>query len=342
MYSPSPVTRKDRVANWLARTGLLRMAEYLPQRECLVVMNHHRIGDGAATPYDSGVFSATAEALDRQLRFLKKRFRCLTLEETIAFVEGRTRLRGAGVLLTFDDGYLDNFQAAFPCLRSHGVQAVFFLPTRFIGAEYMTWWDSVAYMVKNANRRKFSIAYPAPADFDVDAEGLDTVLLRLFRTYKAPETQDGERFLAELSEITNCGPLPRERMFLNWEEARQMLHGGMAIGSHTHGHELLAKLTPERQLEEMTRSKQLIEQNLSAPCDSIAYPYGLTSSFTAKTVELAGAAGYRIGFSFFGGVNRRGSIHPRNVHRQAVLGGPKLEQFRMRALVAGITGEVDY
>ena len=257
MYSPSPVTRKDRVANWLARTGLLRMAEYLPQRECLVVMNHHRIGDGAATPYDSGVFSATAEALDRQLRFLKKRFRCLTLEETIAFVEGRTRLRGAGVLLTFDDGYLDNFQAAFPCLRSHGVQAVFFLPTRFIGAEYMTWWDSVAYMVKNANRRKFSIAYPAPADFDVDAEGLDTVLLRLFRTYKAPEMQDGERFLAELREIANCGPLPRERMFLNWEEARQMLHGGMAIGSHTHGHELLAKLTPERQLEEMTRSKQI-------------------------------------------------------------------------------------
>jgi len=342
MYSPAPVTKKHRVANWLASSGLLRLAEYLPQRECLVVMNHHRIGDATTSDYDPGVFSATQEALDEQLRFLKKRFQCLTLEEAIAFVEGRTRLRRAGVLLTFDDGYLDNFQAAFPSLRSHGVQGVFFLPTRFIGSEEMTWWDRVAYMVKKARRPKFTISYPAPAGFDVAVEGLEVVLLRLFRTYKASEMQDSERFLNELHEATDCGPLPRERMFLNWEEARQMLRGGMAIGSHTHGHELLAKLTPERQLEEMATSKKLIEQNLAAPCESIAYPYGLTSSFTAKTVELAGAAGYRAGFSFFGGVNRRGSINPRNIYRQAVMGGPQLAHFRMRALVAGITGGVEY
>ena len=154
--------------------------------------------------------------------------------------------------------------------------------------------------------------------------------------------QDAERFLGELREAVDCGPLPRERMFLNWEEAHQMLRGGMAFGSHTHGHELLAKLTRERQLEEMAVSKQLIEQNLAIPCESIAYPYGLTSSFTATTMELAGTAGYRIGFSFFGGVNRRGATNPLNVYRQAVGGGPKLARFRMRVLAAAITGSVEY
>jgi hypothetical protein len=197
-------------------------------------------------------------------------------------------------------------------------------------------------MVKKANRRKFSMSYPAQADFDIASEGLDAVLVRLFRTYKAPEMQDAERFLEELREITGCGSIPRERMFLNWEEARQMSRGGMAFGSHTHGHELLAKLTPERQTEEMTLSKQSIEQNLGIPCESIAYPYGMASSFTARTMELAGAAGYRIAFSFFGGVNRRGTTNPKNVYRQAVMGGPRLSRFRMRVLAAAITGQVEY
>src|SRR5438067_9125828 len=106
MYSHDRVTKKNRLANWLASSGLLRLGEYLPRRDCLIVMNHHRIGDGA-TEYDSGGFGATAEALDLQLEFLKRCFRCVTLQEAIAFVEGRTRFGSTGVLLTFDDGYLD-------------------------------------------------------------------------------------------------------------------------------------------------------------------------------------------------------------------------------------------
>src|SRR5438874_12586198 len=66
MHFPGRVSKKDRLANWLASTGLLRLGEYLPRRDCLIVMNHHRIGDGA-TEYDSGSFGASAEALDLQL-----------------------------------------------------------------------------------------------------------------------------------------------------------------------------------------------------------------------------------------------------------------------------------
>ena len=74
MYAPGPLTKRHRLAEWLGSAGLLRAAEWLPRRECLVVMNHHRIGDARKTPYDPGVFSATPEALEQQVRFLKRCF----------------------------------------------------------------------------------------------------------------------------------------------------------------------------------------------------------------------------------------------------------------------------
>src|SRR6185437_9715531 len=170
MYA-GPVSKRDRLAGWLAASGLLRLAEYLPQRECLVVVNYHRVGDREATPYDPGVYSATPELFEEQIRFLRRRLRPVTLEEAAAFLAGRLRLGRAGVLVTFDDGYLDNYTTAFPLLRRHGVPAVFFLPTAFIGTGRLAWWDAIAYLVKHGPPR-FAVEYPAPAAFDVAAEGL--------------------------------------------------------------------------------------------------------------------------------------------------------------------------
>jgi peptidoglycan/xylan/chitin deacetylase (PgdA/CDA1 family) len=330
------VSKRDRLANWLASTGLLRLAERLPQQDCLIVLNYHRIGDRDASAYDPGVFDGTPEALDEHLGFVKKRFRCVGLEEALAFAEGRTSWRGAGVLVTFDDGYLDNYHAAFPCLQAHGIQGLFFLPTSFIATGEAPWWDRIAYMVKNSRRRQFSIGYPAPAEFDLDAEGLDRVLLRLFRTHKAPATTDGARLLAAIAEATGSGEVPRERLFFNWDEARRMLAGGMAFGSHTHTHALLAKLTREQQTEEMALSKRLIEQNLGIRCETLAYPYGLESSFTAETMETARETGYRAAFSYYGGVNRPGATAPRNIYRQPI--AETRARFRMRTLMAAVAG----
>src|ERR1043166_4490896 len=58
----------------------------------------------------------------------------------------------SSVLLTFDDGYLDNYTLAFPVLRSHGVQAVFFLPTAFIGTAHLPLWDVIGYVVRQTRK----------------------------------------------------------------------------------------------------------------------------------------------------------------------------------------------
>jgi len=260
-------SKREYAALWSARVGFTALLERLPQRPSLIVLNYHRIGNAEQTPYDPGTFSATATEFDQQISCLKKRFRLVTLEEAFSFAMGQVSLRHTCVLITFDDGYLDNYTQAFDILRAHGVQGVFFLPTYFIGTSHLPWWDVIAYIVKCSQQRQIRLEYPTKAVFDLDREDLHSVLRRILMFFKQPAVKDSQRFLWGLEEA--CGASrpgeSAERCFLSWQEAQEMQNAGMAFGSHTHSHEILSKLPDEQQYEELVHSRQILENHLKGP-----------------------------------------------------------------------------
>jgi peptidoglycan/xylan/chitin deacetylase (PgdA/CDA1 family) len=158
---------------------------YLPQYPQLSILNYHRIGDSVATPYDPSVFSTTAEEFDEQVAFLRGEFFMPALGEALAILDGQPVGRPA-VLVTFDDGYRDNFEIAFPILRRHGATTVFFLTTSFVEGGVLPWWDSIAWTLRNAARRRFRLDYPASREFDIDAQGLNAVHRAVLRCTKTP------------------------------------------------------------------------------------------------------------------------------------------------------------
>jgi peptidoglycan/xylan/chitin deacetylase (PgdA/CDA1 family) len=151
------------LARGLLWSGASFLLSQLPARDSLLVLNYHRIGNAEDDLFDPGVFSATAEQFDNQIAYLKRRLSLVTLDEALAFIDGtiKEKTRRCRVLITFDDGYLDNYEIAYPILRSHGAQGVFFLATGMVGSCELPWWDRIAYLVKTARRRRFSLRYPA-------------------------------------------------------------------------------------------------------------------------------------------------------------------------------------
>ncbi len=266
--------KREVIARLSALLGATSMIEMLPQRHRFVVLNYHRIGDPSQTPYDSGVFTTSAEGFDQQVGYLRRNFNMATLDE-ITEVAGGTASHGTSVLITFDDGYLDNYQVAFPILRSHGVQGVFFLPTAFIGTGQVPWWDMIAYILKHSRNPGIRLQYPEPANYDLARTSVLEVIDRVLATCKRNEVQT-DRLIADLERACDC-PRPAagaERCFLNWDEAREMKASGMAFGSHTHTHEILAKLPETRQQEELAVSREIMERELSCPVRTLAYPVG--------------------------------------------------------------------
>ena len=332
--------KRELLSRALFWSGASFLLSHLPARDSLLVLNYHRIGNPENDLFDPGVFSATADQFNDQVTYLRRHVSLVTLDEALAFVEGppRDRTRRCRVLITFDDGYLDNYDIAYPILRSHGVQGVFFLVTSIVGSCHVPWWDYIAYLVKAARKPRFSLHYPAGLAVDIGENGLTESLRAILKLYKKPENSDPERFIRELQEEAQADSPPETlRRFLNWDEAREMAAGGMAVGSHTHSHPVLSQLKPDRQFEELTRSRSILREQLGVDADALAYPVGIRTSFTDQTKNAARDAGYRAAFSFFGGTNLPGKTSRFDVKRVGI-GDQSWRRFQVQTAVCRFTG----
>ncbi|MFQ5428550.1 MAG: polysaccharide deacetylase family protein [Thermodesulfobacteriota bacterium] len=97
-----------------------------------VLMYHH------VNPNDGDMITVTPRAFEAHLQSIKENgYRTLALNELQAFMEGSLKIRERAVVITFDDGYLDNFVYAFPLLKKYGLRAVIFTVTGWLdGASY--------------------------------------------------------------------------------------------------------------------------------------------------------------------------------------------------------------
>ncbi len=330
------ISKRELIAQMCFGTGLLSLLEHAPQRKALLVLNYHRVGNASDTPFDRETFSASSEAFDEQVTYLKRHFHICTIDEALAMVKGEIPF-STSVLLTFDDGYVDHYTVVFPILRSHGVPATFFIPTAFIGTARIPWWDNIAYVIAHSRNNIIQLTYPKRLQFDLAHEGIDKSISQALWLYKSPEMTDHERFLRNLQAACEATPdISAERLFVSWRELQHMQQGGMAFGSHSHSHDILAKLSFDQQATELRRSRLLLEKELHTPAHVLAYPVGLLSSFNQHTWSALRDTGYEAAFSFYGGFNRAGTTQAFDIRRVSV-NNPTSARFRLQTSVAAMT-----
>ena len=301
------MSRRRMLANLATRSGVLRAIEAMPTRDGVLIVNHHRVGDKNACVYDRGVFAASTELFAEQVAYIKRNHPTILPRELAEMWASGKRLRRMHAMITFDDGYADNYEVAFPILKNHGVSAVFFLITSYVGTPATSWWDEIAYLVRMTN--KDTLVFHAPVEVTLPLHDRDAAIKQVLGLYKSPQNQEPEAFLARLREQTEVTLPSGTRNFMGWEQATEMAANGMEIGSHTHTHRILSKLSPDEQFEELTTSKRVLEEHLGSEVVSLAYPRGKRDAFDRTTEEMARRAGYKIAFSFDGGVNGPSKAH---------------------------------
>jgi len=92
-----------------------------------ILMYHSISGQGGATSIPVPVFQAQMQAI------ATAGVRVISLDEWLANQRGDLSLPAHSIILTFDDGYLDFFQEAWPIIRAHGWPVTVYLPTKFVG-----------------------------------------------------------------------------------------------------------------------------------------------------------------------------------------------------------------
>lgn len=318
-------SKKELLADVLFNSKVVNLFKRLPMRNKLIILNYHRIrpiDPHFHTAFDDGVYSVDEDEFARQIKWLKHNTLILSENDLIGhrgksgFLQPRTST--PCVVITFDDGYRDNYTIAFPILKYFQAPAIFFVTTQMINSRQLSWWDIIAYLIKHS--KKPFINYDGHKFF-LPAQKQDAILF-FQQQMKQEQYEQTKYLLSELSEACEVAlpdPALQDLEILSWEEIREMALHQIAIGSHTHTHRVLSTISPSSQKEEMILSKLIIEENIDRPVLTISYPVGEPRFITAKTSEFAASSGYLLGFTTNTGVNDWKNIQPYGVKRVARL-----------------------
>ena len=319
------------LAEFCDRTGATELLFAFNRRtkaRQLSVLTFHRVADiGPGYPFDDGVVDTSPSEFDRQLAIIRKHLNPVTLGEVRAFVETGAPLPTNPVLVTFDDGYLDNYTVALPLLRRHGIPATFFIASDYLTRRRMFWWDRIAYTIKASRRSTLSLMTPKPLELDIatpDAKAKS--LRRVLRLVKTTYGLDLERFLDEVAcaaAIPWSDEIERRlanELLMTWDHVRVLAAEGMEIQSHTRTHRVLQTLRPEELVEELDGSRADLERELGRPIYAVSYPAGHGIDGRPDGIRSALArAGYQLGFTNAAGAQSlRGAIDRYNVKRIAL------------------------
>jgi peptidoglycan/xylan/chitin deacetylase (PgdA/CDA1 family) len=278
------------------------------QTSNLTVFNFHRIReDKPSGPFwfDDEVFNSTVSQFRNHVKWIKNNTNIISEEQLIQSLRKKEPLPPYSTMITFDDGYIDNFTLAYPILKEFQVPAIYFIPTEAIDERKLGWWDLITYVVKKTDR----------PDIAVDRAAARAHALQKMKFGNAAENA---AFVEKFAR--KCGvELPSREVcsaeLMTWDQVKTVAQNGITIGSHTHTQRVLATLNTAEQIEEFRNSKVALETKLGVKIRSLAYPVGGYEHFTLESKKLARECGYEVAFSFTHEINDAEHIDPYNIRR---------------------------
>lgn len=264
-----------------------------------LILCYHRIHDDN----HSYLRPTKVSDFERQMRYLKKVYHPVPLEQIVQHIQDGGPLPKKSVAITFDDGYRDNYENAYPILRKYGLPATIFLTTGYVGTGEIPWWDGVYYLLNQA--KKGTIVSRRLGDFKLNAPFDKRSIQKVVFSLK--QLDEKERNLA-MSDFAETLSLPlffrtlKNDLMLSWDEVREMSNNAISFGGHTLTHPLLTRIPKGHAQKEIELPKQIIEEQISKSVTTFAYPSG---DFDPQIGKMVKDAGYSAAVSVIPGYNRK-------------------------------------
>lgn len=280
----------------------------------VVILMYHRVltrEEVACQAVQPGMYVLDT-VFAQQMAFLQQTFTVLSLRQLLdLWKAGEWNEQAGYCVVTFDDGWLDNYRYAYPVLRRLGIPATIFLPTDYVGTDQWFWPDQLAYLLRTAGSKGHGARH---------GEQVERVLLHVLgaaggslgkglahdervadqlieRCKELPKDQI-QRLVSALAEEMGVS-LPDGRVVVNWDEVREMSKGGISFGSHSCSHRIMTTITPAEVSEELATSQQTLQQAGIEYVPVFCYPNGNSD---ADIQSQAKAHGYEAAVSVQTGV----------------------------------------
>jgi peptidoglycan/xylan/chitin deacetylase (PgdA/CDA1 family) len=238
----------------------------------------------------------------------------IDIHQFMKVMKGELKLDKPFNLITFDDGYEDNYTYAYPILKELGIPFVIYVSVDLINDHQPIWnYPLIIERIVRSN------------DELLLGDGMHLVCRtieeknRAFMDLKAwlfslPYETLRDDFVWVLKDYLIDDVFPNNT--LTWEQLKEMANDPLCtIGSHTMSHCRLAMKDNDSLMHELHDSKRILSEKLGAEIEHLSYPYGWITDVSEEAIEVAKRVGYKTGLRSFGGPIRRKDKDLFNVKR---------------------------
>ncbi|MGE0701247.1 MAG: polysaccharide deacetylase family protein [Hyphomicrobiaceae bacterium] len=300
-------------------TGLDRLMAPMTGGVGAIFMLHRVRPAGEAGFGPNRILEVTPEFLDEAIRLVVGLgFDVISLDDVHArLAEGDFDRPFAA--FTFDDGYRDNREFAYPIFRRHGLPFAIYVPTDFPDGRGDLWW------------LKLEMAIAASSTVELRMDGVptrfaaatvaekDEAFARIYWWLRAQPEDEARRIVGDLCRraAIDASSLCRD-LIMGWDELRDLASDPLVtIGAHTRRHLSLAKLTRAEARIEIEESVWRLEKELQRSVHHFSFPYGDETSAGPREFELVSELGLHTAVT-----TRKGLVHPH--HARALTGLPRV------------------
>lgn len=303
MYQPSLFWRRSlkTVAAPLARGWTVAkntLASSADGNAQIVILAYHRVVSRVVEAEQDSIYGLviSTESFARHLEIVRAQYEVLTMDEAVLALRGERRLTRTAAVITFDDGYRDVYENAWPVLQRMGLPAVVYVPTAFIGTNQIFDHDRLYWLIWQARSNSIDLRKPledaglAPQQAAWICTSRQLARVADVLNYRPLEHRQKiiERLETELQDMIT--PYPASYELMTWEMVREMNAGGISFGAHSDRH-LILTLEAEATVEqEIRRSKQTLETQLHQHIHHFAYPNGYFTPAIKTRLAQAGFA----------------------------------------------------
>jgi peptidoglycan/xylan/chitin deacetylase (PgdA/CDA1 family) len=272
-------------SHFVVKSGITALGRRLGNYDGAIILYGHRVADDNEG-YLAGL---KPEWLDGQLAYLTRHFNVMSLSVLLDSFEQGKPIPRRSVVLTFDDGFRDNYENAFPLLRKHKVPATIFLATGCVESGQLPWSQRLGCLFQQTSVPSLSHGLTEHRAMDLNSpQERKAAYQKVKEPLKHMGRVEREKTLSELETALET-QAPMDRM-MTWEMAREMMAAGMEMGAHTVSHPLLANLPESEARQEMLDSKIALQDRLGIQNPSFCFPAG---SRNAALIERARELGFR-------------------------------------------------
>jgi len=224
------------------------------------------------------------------IKRLKVKGNPISMNDVIWHNENGKKLPPYSYVITFDDGFENNYSVAAPVLEKYLTSATFYVSTNLVDKNLMTWIDQIEYCFENINRASIQLPWHNNY-FQLNSNISKINCLEDIRTQvkKNPQLYEPEKVVAMIFDqcslnmvSSNDHPLDQK---INWYQVGELqIHELFTIGGHSHNHVSLGLIDSSAMKNEIDTSINFLKNKAGISSNHYSYPEGQRSDYNENVI----------------------------------------------------------